>query len=127
MQKKLIFSNIIQEPARNTFEELVKIFRKKGGSFEIFDFNLSNSETKVNLFVSSSIIKTKGKEPEGTKKNSKEKPSEPEEPQNQINRNFNDNFLKAISNVLREIESKKAKAIYTHTINQRGKKELKQS
>ena len=37
-KKKInIFGYIIQEPARNTFEELAKIFRKKGGSFEIFD------------------------------------------------------------------------------------------
>ena len=120
-KKKInIFGYIIQEPARNTFEELAKIFRKKGGSFEIFDFNLSDSNIQVNPFFSSSIIKPKSEEPGMKKKSSKENPSEPEtfpeDPQNTINRNFNTNSLMAIKNVLSAIKSKKAKTTNTQII-----------
>ena len=129
MQKKKIniFGYIIQEPARNTFEELAKIFRKKGGSFEIFDFNLSDSDnTKVNPFFSSSIIKPKSEDLGGKKKNSKENPSEPEtfpeDPQNTINRNFNINSLTAIKNVISTINSKKEKTTNTHHYKSKRKK-----
>ncbi len=89
-EKKInIFGYIIEEPARNTFEELAKIFRNKGGSFEIFDFNLSDSNnTNSNPLFSSSIIKPKSEVPGRKTKNAKENPSEPkvfpEEPQNII-------------------------------------------
>ena len=126
-KKKInIFGYIIQEPARNTFEELAKIFRKKGGSFEIFDFNLSNNNNiNTNLF-SSSIIKPKNEVPERNPKTPKEKPSESEafpEPQNMINRNFNNNSLMAIDNVISAIKSKKAKTTYAR--NYKSKKKMK--
>ena len=127
-KKKInIFGYIIQEPSRNTFEELAKIFRKKGGSFEIFDFNLSNSNNiNTNLF-SSSIIKPKNEAPERNPKTPKEKPSEseafPEKPQNMINRNFNNNSLMAINNVISAIKSKKAKTTYAR--NYKSKKKMK--
>ena len=120
-KKKInIFGYIIQEEARNTFEELAKIFRKKGGSFEIFDFNLSDSNnTKDNPLFSSSIIKPKSEVPGRKKKSTKENPSEsdpfPEEPQNMINRNFNNNSLMAISNVISAIKSKKTKTTYVRS------------
>ena len=126
-KKKInIFGYIIQEPSRNTFEELAKIFRKKGGSFEIFDFNLSNNNNiNTNLF-SSSIIKPKNEVPERNPKTPKEKPSESEafpEPQNMINRNFNNNSLMAINNVISAIKSKKAKTTYAR--NYKSKKKMK--
>ena len=126
-KKKInIFGYIIQEPSRNTFEELAKIFRKKGGSFEIFDFNLSNNNNiNTNLF-SSSIIKPKNEIPERNPKTPKEKPSESEafpEPQNMINRNFNNNSLMAINNVISAIKSKKAKTTYAR--NYKSKKKMK--
>ena len=126
-KKKInIFGYIIQEPSRNTFEELAKIFRKKGGSFEIFDFNLSNNNNiNTNLF-SSSIIKPKNEVPERNPKTPKEKPSESEafpEPQNMINRNFNSNSLMAINNVISAIKSKKAKTTYAR--NYKSKKKMK--
>ena len=126
-KKKInIFGYIIQEPSRNTFEELAKIFRKKGGSFEIFDFNLSNNNNiNTNLF-SSSIIKPKNEAPERNPKTPKEKPSESEafpEPQNMINRNFNNNSLMAINNVISAIKSKKAKTTYAR--NYKSKKKMK--
>ena len=126
-KKKInIFGYIIQEPSRNTFEELAKIFRKKGGSFEIFDFNLSNNNNiNTNLF-SSSIIKPKNEVPERNPTTPKEKPSESEafpEPQNMINRNFNNNSLMAINNVISAIKSKKAKTTYAR--NYKSKKKMK--
>ena len=127
-KKKInIFGYIIQEPARNTFEELAKIFRKKGGSFEIFDFNLSDSNnTKANPLFSSSIIKPKSEVPGRTKKSTKEDPSKPdafpEEPQNMINRNFNNNSLMAINNVINAINSKKAKTTYANNYKSKKKK-----
>ena len=113
-KKKInIFGYIIQEPSRNTFEELAKIFRKKGGSFEIFDFNLSDrNNINTNPLFSTSIIKPKNEVPERNPKTPKEKPSESEafpEPQNMINRNFNINSLMAINNVIKAIKSKKKK------------------
>lgn len=128
VQKKKIniFGYIIQEPSRNTFEELAKIFRKKGGSFEIFDFNLSNNNNiNTNLF-SSSIIKPKNEVPERNPKTPKEKPSESEafpEPQNMINRNFNNNSLMAINNVISAIKSKKAKTTYARNYKSKKKNE----
>ena len=127
-KKKInIFGYIIQEPSRNTFEELAKIFRKKGGSFEIFDFNLSNNNNiNTNLF-SSSIIKPKNEVPERNPKTPKEKPSESEafpEPQNMINRNFNNNSLMAINNVISAIKSKKAKTTYVHKYKSKKKRKI---
>ena len=127
-KKKInIFGYIIEEHARNTFEELAKIFRKKGGSFEIFDYNISDSNnTQVNPLFSSSIIKPKIEEPGEKKKDSKENPFKPEtfpeDPQNKINRNFNTNSLMAIKNVLSAIKSKKAKTTYTHNYKSKRKK-----
>ncbi len=112
-KKKInIFGCIIKESARNTFEELAKIFRKKRGCFEIFDFNLSNSNNiKDTPFFSS--IKINNEESKKKEKNSKENPSEPEkisdDPQNTINRNFNNNSLMAIGGVVSAIKSKKDK------------------
>ena len=128
-KKKInIFGYIIQEPSRNTFEELAKIFRKKGGSFEIFDFNLSNNNNiNTNLF-SSSIIKPKNEVPERNPKTPKEKPSESEafpEPQNMINRNFNNNSLMAINNVISAIKSKKAKTTYARNYKSKKKRKNK--
>lgn len=129
-KKKInIFGYIIQEPARNTFEELAKIFRNKGGSFEIFDFNLSdNNETKINPLFSSSIIKPKNETPGKEEKNPKEKPSEPnifpEDPQNVINRSFNNNSLMAINNVINAIKSKKVKTTYAHNYKSKKKKRI---
>ena len=126
-KKKInIFGYIIQEPARKTFEELAKIFRKKGGSFEIFDFNLSDSNNaKINSLFSSSIIKPKSEVSGKKNKPTKEKPSEPsiipEEPQNMINRNFNTNSLMAINNVINTIKSKKAKKTYVHNYKSKFK------
>ena len=92
-KKKInIFGYIIEEPARNTFEELAKIFRKKGGSFEIFDFNLSENKT-----IYSSIFKSK----------SEPFPDDPKDPQNMVNMNFNSNSLKAINNVINAIKKKR--------------------
>ena len=117
-KKKInIFGYIIAEEARNTFEELAKIFRDKGGSFEIFDFNLSDkNDNKVIFPFSSSIKKPTGDVPgEGAdKKNGTlfekvDLPKEPKEPQNMINRNFNINSLMAINNVIKAIKSKKKK------------------
>ena len=127
-KKKInIFGYIIQEPSRNTFEELAKIFRKKGGSFEIFDFNLSNNNNiNTNLF-SSSIIKPKNEVPERNPKTPKEKPSESEafpEPQNMINRNFNNNSLMAINNVISAIKSKKAKTTYARNYKSKKKRKI---
>ena len=127
-KKKInIFGYIIQEPSRNTFEELAKIFRKKGGSFEIFDFNLSNNNNiNTNLF-SSSIIKPKNEVPERNPKTPKEKPSESEafpEPQNMINRNFNNNSLMAINNVISAIKSKKTKTTYARNYKSKKKRKI---
>ena len=125
-KKKInIFGYIIKESARNTFEELAKIFRKKGGCFEIFDFNLSNSNNiKDTPFFSS--IKTNSEELKKKEKNSKENPSEPEkisdDPQNTINRNFNNNSLMAINNVISAIKSKTTKNTYVHKYKSKMKK-----
>jgi histone H4 len=124
-KKKInIFGYIIQEAARNTFEELAKIFRQKGGCFEIFDFNLSDSKNTNPLF-SSSIIKPKSEVPERKTKSTKENPPKentfPEDPQNMINRNFNNNSLMAINNVINAIKSKKAKSTNAHNYKSKRK------
>ena len=114
-KKKInIFGYIIQEPARNTFEELSKIFRKKGGSFEIFDFNLTEiNNANANPIFSSLVIK-----PENTIESN----AFPEEPQSIINRTFNNNSLMAITNVVNAIKSKNAKKTDVHNYKSKKKK-----
>ena len=104
---------------------MAKIFRKIGGCFEIFDFNLSNNNNiKDTPFFSS--IKTNSEELKKKEKNSKENPSEPEkisgDPQNTINRNFNNNSLMAINNVISAIKSKTTKTTYVHKYKSKMKK-----
>ena len=126
-KKKInIFGYIIQEPARNTFEELAKIFRNKGDSFEIFDLiYLIVIILKLILFffLSNKIKEWSNKEGRRKEKKKHSKPDVfPEEPQNRINRNFNNNSLMAINNVINVINSKKAKTTYVHHYKAKKKK-----
>ena len=128
-KKKInIFGYIIQEPARNTFEELAKIFRNKGDSFEIFDLiYLIVIILKLILFffLSNKIKEWSNKEGRRKEKKKHSKPDVfPEEPQNRINRNFNNNSLMAINNIINAINSKKAKTTYVHHYKAKKKKRI---
>ena len=96
IQKKIdIFGYVILEGSRKSFEECSKIYRNKGGSYEILNF-FQNTTTNNALDIGSGI-KLSREEKEYSKRGK-------EEFQNEVNRNFRMNAVRNVADRMKRRE-----------------------
>ena len=96
IQKKIdIFGYVILEGSRKSFEECSKIYRNKGGSYEILNF--FQNTTANNALDIGSGIKLSREEKEYSKRGK-------EEFQNEVNRNFRMNAVRNVADRMKRRE-----------------------